>query len=282
MSCYMRPNERATKSTPCDHDALRAGNHTQCCEPGDKCLSNGLCREETVNDATNYASRFACTDKTFKDPTCGAQYCDRILDDELWCCQTGPIPPYEDRVNRTNTSCCSIKSLQFKAANPTVFTTASLYGSVFSIATLLPSSISNRSSVITTPSPSNSLPITSSSSSAPAVPAAGTPTLAIGLGAGIGSFAAILLGIGSFCLWRRRKTVSGTPKSTTPANELSENSLAEVPNQDIAEMTGREYRAQPVTSPVSPVELWTPVERVELDSDVKSQPAVAELYNHKY
>jgi hypothetical protein len=77
-TCYYKANTKSLKTAPCNHTALDEGKHTQCCEPGDLCLTNGLCREETVNNITNYAWRFACTDKDFKDPSCGTDYCDKI------------------------------------------------------------------------------------------------------------------------------------------------------------------------------------------------------------
>jgi hypothetical protein len=204
-------------------------------------------------------------------------------EDNIWCCNTGDAGPYEGRVNRTNTTCCTIEDLKFTALNPVVFATASFYGSMFPVGTMLPSSraVSNATSstISATTTPSTSAISITPSTSASAVAATGTSTLAIGLGAGIGSFAAIALGIGSFLLYRRRKRTPESPRSTTPAKELSDLGLVEVSSRDVAEMTTMEYRTE-LTSPVSPVELWTPTERAELPGDEKGRRVIGEFYGH--
>ncbi|KAF2819005.1 hypothetical protein CC86DRAFT_149762 [Ophiobolus disseminans] len=295
VQCYFGKDKKSMKTAPCNHTALEEGAHTQCCEPGDLCLTNGLCREETVNEVTNYAWRFGCTDPTFQDPSCGTAYCDAKLagsgidnkltwkcpQDNIWCCNTGDSGPYEGRVNRTNTTCCTITDLLFTAKNPEVFATASIFGSMYSIPTLVSSTAFRNvtSQTTATNTPSTSPTAANALESTTAAPSSSGPsTLAIGLGAGLGSFAAIALGIGSFLIWRRRKRTTESPRSATPAKELSDHGLAEASSQDRAEMTGMEYRRE-LTSPVSPVELWSPtspVERSELPSDEKGRLVVSE------
>jgi hypothetical protein len=77
MTCYLRNGTASPKAAPCDHNAVLQNRHTGCCDPGDLCLTNGLCRNPNVNDLTNYAWFFGCTDKTFNDPACG-NYCDTV------------------------------------------------------------------------------------------------------------------------------------------------------------------------------------------------------------
>ncbi|KAH7088111.1 hypothetical protein FB567DRAFT_548206 [Paraphoma chrysanthemicola] len=289
VDCYHKAFTRSKKTAPCDHAALREGRHTQCCEPGDLCLTNGLCREETVNETSNYAWRFGCTDETFRDPACATQYCDskpetqgqdlkltwKCHEEDIWCCNTGEPMSQESRTNRSNTTCCTMENLLFKAAAPKVYATASFFGSAFSIGTLFPSStpVSNATGsagFATTP--------TTSSSGVPAPASSNPSTLAIGLGAGLGSAAAIALGIASFCLWRRRKRNKVTPRSSTTAKELSDQGLTEVSDAERAEMVAAERRTE-LTSPVSPAELWSPsdAQRLELPVGEKGALGTREL-----
>ncbi|KAF2023859.1 hypothetical protein EK21DRAFT_94551 [Setomelanomma holmii] len=289
VDCYYKANTKAKKSAPCDHNALRAGKHTQCCEPGDLCLTNGLCREETVNASSNYAWRYGCTDPTFQDPTCATAYCDgkpetkdqdlkltwQCPEETTWCCSTGFPMSQEARTNRTNTTCCSMDNLLFKASPPVVFTTAAYFGSAFSIGTLFPSSSA---------APNSSVPVsfsvtpTSTRSTVPASPSSSPSNLAIGLGAGLGSVAAIALSIGSFCIWRRRKRRTYSPRGATPVKELSDTGMTEASSAERAEMTGMDCRRK-LTSPVSPVELWSPAEpqRMELPTAEKEGRVVGEM-----
>lgn len=307
MACYYKANTKSSKSVPCDHNALANGGHTQCCEPGDLCLTNGLCREETVDNVTNYAWRFGCTDPNFKDPACGTQYCDFIKgiyramalpgqslnvdidsdthltwkchEDKIWCCNTGFVQPFESRANRSNTTCCSDTALLFTAENPEVFTTASPLNSMFSIGTIMPGSTASSnmtasSASVTATSASAGL---SSATAGVAAPSSGTSTLAIGLGAGIGSAAAIGLGILTFSLLRRRRTKSSdAPGSESVAEELGSEDVVEGHNEHIVEMTAQDHKAE-LASPDSPVELWSPVVSAELPCEEKGRCAVNEL-----
>jgi len=72
--CYHISGQIGKSFAPCDHDAVAAGKHTNCCTEGYLCLSNGMCRSANLTSATNYFWRIGCTDKTFMDPACG-RYC---------------------------------------------------------------------------------------------------------------------------------------------------------------------------------------------------------------
>tara|TARA_R110002003_G_scaffold121_43_gene10992 strand:- start:13302 stop:13619 length:318 start_codon:yes stop_codon:yes gene_type:complete len=86
------------------------------------------------------------------------------------------------------------------------------------------------------------------------------------------------LGIGSFCLCRRRKRSTDRSRSVTPAKELSDHGLTEASSAERAEMTGMEHRTE-LTSPVSPVELWSPTEphTLELPVGEKEQIGTREM-----
>ncbi|KAH7377262.1 hypothetical protein BKA66DRAFT_467787, partial [Pyrenochaeta sp. MPI-SDFR-AT-0127] len=227
MACYLRNGTKARRALPCNHTAIVEGRHTSCCDPDDLCLTNGLCRDPAANELTNFAWFFGCTDPTFKDPSCGA-YCDKVNSGnnhlmfqcpqpETWCCNTGAPAPAEDRINRTNTTCCSISELLFKAPEPTVYTVALYSGTPFSVGTLTRATTAslNSTTVPTVSSTASSVSSASSVSvsstrgaSAPPAPQSTSPSLAIGLGTGLGAFALLALAGGSFFIWRRRKRAS--------------------------------------------------------------------------
>jgi hypothetical protein len=116
-------------------------------------------------------------------------------------------------------------------------------------------------------------------SSAAGAPENRASPLAIGLGAGLGSVAAIALGLGSFLVWRRRKRSIVSPRSETPAKELSDHGPVEGDDQTLAEMRAQEHMVE-LTSPVSLVELWTPTDRtrVELPGEEKGRTVIGEVH----
>lgn len=214
----------------------------------------------------------------------------KCIPDKLWCCNTGPVAPFEDRANNTNLTCCTGNDrLLFTAENPTVFATASPYNTAFSIGTSLATStpIANMTvssaSAISTSVPT-SLSSAASVSAAPnsatsgvAAPSTRTSTLAVGLGAGFGSAAAIALGIITFCLLRRRKKRNAAaPISDAPAEELGSECVVEGNNEYINEMTVQDQKAE-LASPDSPFELWSPIVSAELPCKEKGQCDVNEL-----
>jgi hypothetical protein len=114
---------------------------------------------------------------------------------DTWCCNKGDIPHQADRINRTNTACCSVTELLFKAPAPSVYATASyatLSGISFSIATLIPttSSSSANGASSNTSATSHSKP---------------SSALAVGLGAGLGGGAVIAIALGWLLIRRRRR-----------------------------------------------------------------------------
>jgi hypothetical protein len=205
----------------------------------------------------------------------------KCYEDSLWCCNTGDSGPQENRINRTNTTCCTISDLHFQAPNPAVFTIAAWYGSAYPSPTL-PAirNGTNQTASAITPTASASTPTASLNSATASTTAAasGPSPTAIGLGAGLGSFAAIALGIGSFVIWRRRRSSQERPSSPALAKKLSEHGVAEANGQHCAEMTGMDYRRE-LGSPVSPVELWSPTSPMvpsELPTEEKGRLVVNE------
>jgi hypothetical protein len=162
-----------------------------------------------------------------------------------------------------------------------VFGTAKLYTSKLPVSTLqpVPSGASNA-----TFSPSSAMITSATSTFTANSSAAGgsenrASPLAIGLGAGLGSVAAIALGLGSFLVWRRRKRNIESPRSETPAKELSDHGPVEGDDRTVAEMRAGGHRVE-LTSPVSPVELWTPTNRTraELPGEEKGRTVVGEVH----
>jgi hypothetical protein len=134
-----------------------------------------------------------------------------------WCCNKGDIPHQVDRINRTNTACCSVTELLFKAPAPSVYATAAYLaqsGIPFSIATLVPSTPTTSASSTNGAQASTSATSHSTSSSA----------LTIGLGAGLGGGAAIILALGWVLMLRRWRRSAGS-------------SLSELPNDDHSGLT---------------------------------------------
>ncbi|KAH7076676.1 hypothetical protein BKA63DRAFT_602435 [Paraphoma chrysanthemicola] len=264
MTCYLRNGTKARRAVPCDHDAIIQGKNTACCDPDDQCLTNGLCRDPGVSNITNFVWFFGSTDLTFQDPSSG-NYCDKVNnrnnhlifkcpEPEKWCCDTGEPAPPEDRVNRTNTTCCNISDLVFTAPEPAVYTTAAYSGLAFTVKTLttvsLPT-VSFISNATGTPAPS------ASGTGLAAAPSSSTPSLAIGLGTGLGGGAVIALGLGWFFLRRRRKTMSESPEI-----EVATEEPPEMTGQDIAETSGKERFEIQGKDP--PVEVIGDVYRAEL------------------
>ncbi|KAH8733087.1 hypothetical protein GQ44DRAFT_19737 [Phaeosphaeriaceae sp. PMI808] len=269
MACYLRNGTKARRALPCNHTAILEGRYTSCCDPNDQCLTNGLCRDPAANELTNYVWFFGCTDPTFKDPSCGT-YCDKANKEnnhlifqcpepDTWCCNTGAAAPVEDRVNRSNTTCCSITDLVFKAPAPVVYTTALYSGTPFPIVTLATRSTlrsSNSTALSTALSTTRSVNTgaTEASSTSQSTP----PSLAVGVGAGLGGGAAIALAVG-WVLWRRRKR-----ENKTPSTELTSNDRAEMTDQNIVETSGKTRFEIQDKDP--PAELMGDFSRAELPS----------------
>jgi hypothetical protein len=145
-----------------------------------------------------------------------------------WCCNQGDIPHQVDRINRTNTACCSVTQLLFEAPAPSVYATAaylSQSGIPFSIATIALST------------PTSSISSTNAAqASFSSIPNSSSPTsFTIGLGAGLSSGIAILIALGWVLMWRwwRKR---GRETST----ELPNDNLSGVINHD-AEKGGKTH-----------------------------------------
>lgn len=81
----------------------------------------------------------------------------------------------------------------------------------------------------------------------------------------------------AFCVLRRRKRRDAKSSGIeTTAEELGSESVVEGHNDHIAEMTTKVNKTE-LASPVSPVELWSPVVRAELPCEEKGRLNVNEL-----
>ncbi|KAF2832738.1 hypothetical protein CC86DRAFT_425407 [Ophiobolus disseminans] len=222
-TCYHITEQTGRTMVPCNHTAVAEGKHSNCCTEEYLCLSNGMCRAPKLTSVSNYYWRIGCTDKTFSDPACG-KYCAQVpfvqADDnwkqliwqcpgsESYCCNTGKQTLYEDRVGRTNTSCCDKKDLVFKAPDPVVVGTASSIAQPFptmgtSIA--LSSPISSGSTVNL---PSGAAPTPSSSADAIQPSSLSTHksvALPVGLGVSLGLVAVIAVCVGLLIVRRRKQ-----------------------------------------------------------------------------
>jgi hypothetical protein len=76
-TCYLGNGHISPGAVPCDNNAVLQARNNGCCNQGDLCLSNDLCRNPSVNNMTNYVCSFGCTDKTFEDAAC-ENYCGKF------------------------------------------------------------------------------------------------------------------------------------------------------------------------------------------------------------
>ncbi|KAI0103554.1 hypothetical protein F4814DRAFT_431819 [Daldinia grandis] len=98
VTCYHLDGTNAGSSNgPCSPNATGVeGSHSACCsvQNGDACLSTGLCLNTIARQQSHLLWSTACTDPTFKDPSC-PQYCLGLelnnaylqtCNDTFWCC----------------------------------------------------------------------------------------------------------------------------------------------------------------------------------------------------
>ncbi|KAI1656916.1 hypothetical protein F4813DRAFT_397165 [Daldinia decipiens] len=98
VTCYHLDGTNAGPSNEvCNPNATGVeGSHSACCsaENGDACLSTGLCLNTIARQQSHLLWSTACTDPTFKDPSC-PQYCLglkldnahlKTCNDTFWCC----------------------------------------------------------------------------------------------------------------------------------------------------------------------------------------------------
>ncbi|KAI0384163.1 hypothetical protein F5Y04DRAFT_237355 [Hypomontagnella monticulosa] len=99
-TCYHLDGTNAGPSNAlCNPNATGTeGSHSACCnaENGDACLSTGLCLNTISRQQSHLLWATACTDPTFKDPSC-PQYCHglkldnahlKTCNDTFWCCES--------------------------------------------------------------------------------------------------------------------------------------------------------------------------------------------------
>lgn len=120
---------------------------------------------------------------------------------DTWCCYKGAGVDQKpgERINRTNTKCCSVSEQVFKAPWATVIATATFSGTPLAIATLMSDAPSD---AITTISTSSAAP---TATGAPNTPPSTSNSLAIGLGVGLGGGAALIALALGWVFMRRRK-----------------------------------------------------------------------------
>jgi hypothetical protein len=144
--------------------------------------------------------------------------------------------PERQRVNRTNTVCCSITEQVFKAPWPTILAPAEYSGT----GTPLPIMFltGSAASQIFTPSATDSLAATSTSAtSTPLQKAPHNSSLGAGLGAGLGCVAVIALGLGWLILHcKKNRRATGVISN----DFTSEHGLLMTVAPDIAEKGGTE------------------------------------------
>ncbi|KAI8957500.1 hypothetical protein F5Y11DRAFT_360786 [Daldinia sp. FL1419] len=100
VTCYHLDGSNAGPSNAlCNPNATGVeGSHSACCSEknGDACLSTGLCLNTIARQQSHLLWSTACTDPTFKDPSC-PQYCLgskidnahlRTCNDTFWCCES--------------------------------------------------------------------------------------------------------------------------------------------------------------------------------------------------
>ncbi|KAF2194900.1 hypothetical protein K469DRAFT_681296 [Zopfia rhizophila CBS 207.26] len=267
-TCYFQNGERVggggTQYVACNQTAVLNGKHSGCCSAGDDCLTNGLCRNRGIGSSSNYNWRVACTDKTFKDPAC-ADYCRgidpeqdthliwRCPQDETWCCNTGEPSPYQERLHRANTTCCSMNDLVFKAGDSVVYTTAARFSfpiSTISVEATISASTTSSSALVSSAPPTltESPAFISSSTSNVSTSSSSSPGLAIGLGIGI-PVLLLLIGAVAFAFWRLGR------RNTQESRAQRKTILVEAPwNVKAYEINGDGLHAE-IFEPHDPIEL---------------------------
>jgi hypothetical protein len=163
---------------------------------------------------------------------------------DTWCCNKGDPVPAKQRVNRTNTACCSINEQVFKAPWPTILAPAaySQTGTPVPIVFLTDTTTSQSPSSTATNSPAAYDASGASSASATPQHAAHSSSLAIGLGTGFGVAAVIALALGWMFLRRRNKRATeATSADFTKENGPSENGRVMMAGSEVAEKDGTDH-----------------------------------------
>ncbi|KAI1205395.1 uncharacterized protein F4807DRAFT_284155 [Annulohypoxylon truncatum] len=167
-TCYHLDGTNAGPSNAlCNPNATGTeGSHSSCCnaENGDACLSTGLCFNTLSRQQSHLLWATACTDPTFKDPSC-PQYCQGLKidnahlkacnDSGFWCCES-------DANILTPQQCCDSS---FKLTQPVGTVIAQLQSGVGAIPLATASSLISNST--------NGNPSTDTSDSVPSGVVAG-------------------------------------------------------------------------------------------------------------
>ncbi|PVI01836.1 hypothetical protein DM02DRAFT_333850 [Periconia macrospinosa] len=265
-TCYFQNGQEATGSkSPCNETAVAEGKHSSCCNTSHQCLTNGLCRDPHQEPAENYYWRIGCTDPTFQDPAC-PRYCPgysettylvwKCQESEKWCCNGGAVAPLDQRIHRSNTSCCSVNDLVFPAPEPVVYATAAPHSTAFTRSTIAFTvktsklkSVSKLDSFMTTsvapkisttpPSVSDSASMTTLPISA-YIPAASSTSNRLAIGLGVSAAVLFLITIGVIlCSLRRRKAVkAGDAPQPIEAFEIPGQQYSEMTGEGISELMG--------------------------------------------
>ncbi|KAI2472513.1 hypothetical protein F4781DRAFT_382900 [Annulohypoxylon bovei var. microspora] len=148
-TCYHLDGTNAGPSNAlCNPNATGTeGSHSSCCnaDNGDACLSTGLCLNSLSRQQSHLLWATACTDSTFKDPSC-PQYCHGLKidnahlkacnDSGFWCCES-------DANILTTQQCCDSS---FKFTQPVGTVIAQLQSGVGAIPLATASSLISNSS----------------------------------------------------------------------------------------------------------------------------------------
>lgn len=177
-----------------------------------------------------------------------------------------------ERVNQTNTECCSIDDQLFKAAWATIIATASYSGTPVPVATLMPITSSQFLSSSAATSSPTSIDNPGSTSSGRS-----SSSLAIGLGVGLGGGAIVALVLGWMFLRRRRKQTA-TPTELHGNKEKGDQVIAEkYGTERLHEMDSRErYELHSPT----PKKGMSDVYGHELSTELPAELSASEPSNH--
>ncbi|KAI1448688.1 hypothetical protein F5Y02DRAFT_278355 [Annulohypoxylon stygium] len=160
-TCYHLDGTNAGPSNAlCNPNATGTeGSHSSCCnaDNGDACLSTGLCLNSLSRQQSHLLWATACTDPTFKDPSC-PQYCHGLKidnahlkacnDSGYWCCES-------DANVLTTQQCCDSS---FKLTQPVGTVIAQLQSGVGAIPLATASTLPSSSAISNSTDNSDSIP----------------------------------------------------------------------------------------------------------------------------
>ncbi|KAI6088168.1 hypothetical protein F4821DRAFT_96473 [Hypoxylon rubiginosum] len=233
-TCYHLDGTNAGPSNAlCNPNATgTAGSHSACCnaENADACLSTGLCLNSLSRQQSHLLWATACTDPTFKDPSC-PQYCHELKidnahlkscnDSNYWCCEG-------DANILTTEECCN---QAFQLSQPVGTVIAQLQSGIGAIPLATAAATSDSPS-----SPSSSASTTSSPENSDTIPAGAIAGLAVE-----SVILAVTLAGLAFVIWRNRIL-------TQKAKEAEEAAAAAKSAQEQQQQQMQQYHWQPPPS----------------------------------